>query len=315
MKNKKIIKDIKKFILGKREFNYLESSNEMLYPIDLEFTLQDENFYYTPKDNQGLPQRYYESVGLTYNPTRMASFTLAHWNRYKIDENKLSLKKFNKALEWFINYHEEGVWYYDFDWNELQAPWLSGMAQGQIISVLTRAYQLTNNPLYKKISLKAIIPFEKKIELGGVVSHLGNDIFFEEYPTNNPKHVLNGYLFSMIGIIDLLSIMKKTDKDYERVKELSENAFKSLEKNIERWDNGYWSVYDLENEKNKIQNTCTISYHSLQIAQLTFIGKEFKSEKIIKVAKRWDGYAKSLYKRLKSLLMKIIYRYKNPAQR
>src|SRR5699024_8896456 len=118
MKNKKIIKDIKKFILGKREFNYLESSNL----------------------------------------TRMASITLAYWNRYKIDENKLSLKKFNKALEWFINYHEEGVWYYDFDWNELQAPWLSGMAQGQIISVLTRAYQLTNNPLYKKISLKAIIP-------------------------------------------------------------------------------------------------------------------------------------------------------------
>src|SRR5699024_12308151 len=95
-------------------------------------------------------------------------------------------------------------------------------AQGQIISVLTRAYQLTNNPLYKKISLKAIIPFEKKIELGGVVSHLGNDIFFEEYPTNNPKNVLNGYLFSMIGIIVFFSIIKMTDKDNELVKEFSD---------------------------------------------------------------------------------------------
>lgn len=315
MLNKKILNDIKKSLIGIKEFKYIESSKEMYYPIDLEFTLEDEVSYYNPKDRNGVPQRKYKSIGLTYNPTRIASYSLAHWNRYLKSKKESDLEKFKVGLNWFIDNHDKGIWYYNFDWNELKAPWLSGMAQGQVLSVLSRAYKYNNKLIDKEILIQALTPFQKEIKNGGVLSYLNEDVFFEEYPTTYPKHVLNGYLFALIGLIDLLKVLEKSDSNYQKINKIINEGLKSLENNIHRWDNGYWSLYDLGNENEKTQNVCTISYHSLQVTQLKYIGNELESEILIEYSEKWNMYMKSFCNRIKALLSKIIYRYKNPAQR
>lgn len=317
LSRKKILKDIKKAILGHREFNYIKTDLEkMLYPIDYDFTLQDESFYYSPKDKDGIPQRSYDSIGITYNPTRIASFAIAHWNRYKESNNKENYDEFNKCLEWFMKHQVEGKWYYYFNWKDLKAPWISGMAQGQGISVLVRGYKETGKTKYLSMALEAVRPFEKTIVDGGVVSYLnGTDLFFEEYPNKSPTHVLNGYLFSVIGLIDLINVLNNNHEDYERVNELVKKSISTLDKHVQRWDNGYWSVYDLANERTVIQNTCTMNYHSLHITQLRFIAEFSQNSNLLNVSDKWNAYVKKKVNRIKALIIKILYRIRNRAQR
>ena len=79
----KIAKDIYESIAGYEKYSSPKTKGEQLYPIDLIFTLDNEKEYYSPKDSAGIPIRLYKSVGAKYNPTRVAAFGLANWNKYK----------------------------------------------------------------------------------------------------------------------------------------------------------------------------------------------------------------------------------------
>ncbi|MBF4232141.1 D-glucuronyl C5-epimerase, partial [Vibrio anguillarum] len=80
---KKIIQDVFKYILGTADFSLVTQSNSgFLYPICLNFTLENNRFYYNLLDDNGIPYRFYQSVGVQYNPTRIAAYGLAHFNRY-----------------------------------------------------------------------------------------------------------------------------------------------------------------------------------------------------------------------------------------
>lgn len=312
----KVANDVKKYLFGIREFNYIESGKSMLYPIDLEFTLENEQAYYYPKDKDGIPQKHYRSVGLTYNPTRVSAYGLSHWNRYQQTRNNVSLEKFKTVLNWFMQKHSGGKWYYNFNWGNLKAPWISCMSQGEAISILVRGYILTNNIKYLEIAILALKPFYETVNNGGVLSEIDeHSIFFEEYPEDDSKHVLNGYLYALIGIIELEKVMNEKQTSYENVRSLLTEAINSLEENISRWDLGYWSVYDLYNENNSVRNACTISYHCLHISQLKFIGTVLNNDKILNVSKKWESYINNPFNRIRALIMKSYFRYKNPAQR
>lgn len=316
MINAKIFGDIKKYIIAEKEYNFLESGFLFLYPIDLDFTLDYEDIYYFPKDTNGIPMKEYKSVGITYNPTRVAAYGLSHWNRYKLERSNNSLEEFRKAASWFIENQSDGKWYYKFNWNDLKAPWISCMSQGEAISILTRAYILTNDPAYIEASVQAFESFEKTIEENGVLSRLDTgDIFFEEYPTKNPDHVLNGFMYSMIGLIELKKSINQDHLKYIKLESTLSKALSSLEKNVERWDTGYWSTYDLYNEKEKSRNVCTISYHNLQCSQMKYIATELGSEKLLSVSQKWTSYMKSPINRIRALIDKVYFRYRNPVQR
>ncbi|WP_067729069.1 D-glucuronyl C5-epimerase family protein [Oceanobacillus damuensis] len=316
MVSKKIFQDVQKFLSGKKEYTFINPGENFMYPIDLDFTLDNELIYYHPKDKMGVPLKEYKSVGSKYNPTRVAAYGLSHWNRYQLGNNNYNLEEYKKVLGWFEKNHEEGKWYYYFDWEELSSPWISCMAQGEAISILTRGYFLTKDPKYLDIAILALSPFEKSTLGGGVLSLLNkNDIFFEEYPVKDAVHVLNGFLYSLIGIIELRKILPEDHSKFERVNSLLSKAIGSIERNIGRWEFSNWSTYDLSNENTKIRNYCTISYHSLQVSQLKYISNEVGSKKLLDVSNRWEGYMNSPLNRIHALIGKSYFRLKNPAQR
>ena len=126
----KIWYDFQSALWGNSDFGFDERSlTKLYYPLDLEFTLQNEEYYYSPKDAQGIPIIKYVSVGEQYNPTRIATYALAHFQRYLNANDEQSKKKFFHIAEWFMN-SSDGIWPYNFSWGKLSAPWISCMSQG-----------------------------------------------------------------------------------------------------------------------------------------------------------------------------------------
>jgi hypothetical protein len=84
------------------------------------------------------------------------------------------------------------------------APWISAFAQGQAISELMRAYQLSGSPSYLRAALHASIPFQHPVPTG-VTSWWGGHRWYEEYPAAQSQsfHVLNGFMFALVGLHDL----------------------------------------------------------------------------------------------------------------
>ncbi|HEC92573.1 MAG TPA: hypothetical protein ENI51_06255, partial [Candidatus Atribacteria bacterium] len=153
-----------------------------------------------------------------YYPVNIALYALGNFEMFLDTKKESYRKKFLKQLDWLtsnITVKEDfGVWehrfvlpYYKFD----RIPWVHGMAQGVAISALVRGYQLTGNKEYLKIAEKAYGAFERNIEDGGIkyVDEKGN-VWFEEYAIFPLPHILNGFIYALLGVYDLYSTTKNS---------------------------------------------------------------------------------------------------------
>jgi heparosan-N-sulfate-glucuronate 5-epimerase len=307
----KHLRDVAYYVSGDAEFELNESSlRSWAYPVSLDFTLEREARFYSPKDAAGLPLRVYKSVGRQYNPTRIAGYGLAHFNRYLASSWSESREPFMKAADWFAA-AGDGRWSYHFDWNDLNAPWISCMAQGQGISVLARAYHLTGEAKYLESARMALTPLRRPLSMGGVRSRLDDaSEFLEEYPSSAPVHVLNGFLFALIGIYDLMRLDPASGRSAG-----FDELVQSLESNIGRWDLGYWSAYDVSTAALGIRNATTMAYHRLHITQLRFLGTMLHRAVLRDTADRWEARSQSVAHRLHALAAKVFYRSLVRAQR
>ena len=285
---KKELIDIWKYIVGLRDFGIvLGWQDRFVFPLDLEWYLKRSSKYFSPFYGDGIPMHNYKSVGLQYNPTRISGYALAHWNRFVDRAYEQSLDKFLRNANWLVRSAkrrgEALVWEHGFDWKDLRKPWISGMAQGQAISVLARAYYQTNSRDYIDVAVQATGAFMKDIEHGGVRTYLhGKYLFFEEYPSYNPTHVLNGYLYAVIGLINLVRVCG-SDSSLETIIECCRET---LENCCADWYLGYWSTYDLHNT-NGVRNATTTSYHLVHIALFQFLAEYFSCDVLTQMATHW----------------------------
>ena len=104
---------------------------------------------------------------------------------------------------------------YDFyDRDRMVAPWYSGMAQGKVLSLFSRLYELTSNKDFLIIADKIYGSFYRlKATHSDWVSCIDQDgnLWIEEYPHIQPSHVLNGMVFAIFGIYDYYIINKTED--------------------------------------------------------------------------------------------------------
>ncbi|CAB1259462.1 D-glucuronyl C5-epimerase [Vibrio cholerae] len=307
---KKIIQDVFKYILGTADFSLVTQSNSgFLYPICLNFTLENNRFYYNLLDDNGIPYRFYQSVGVQYNPTRIAAYGLAHFNRYIDNAFDNDKEIFMKCANWFLDL-DNARYEYNFDWGQLKSPWISCMAQGEAASLLIRAYKLTGEDKYLLQAEKSLTPLFLPITEGGVQSVLPDgSIFLEEYPSLKPTHVLNGFLYALIGLGEYIDVTgSKVHQD------LFDKLVNSLCQNISIWCYAGWSLYE-DSVKAKGLNFCTPSYHNLQITQLKWLNKRVNNPDIQRVIEVWEKGLNSFLMRVFALLGKVCFRLKNKAQR
>jgi len=164
--------------------------------------------------------------------------------------------------------------------------------------VLLRAYQLTNDKKYLDTAQCAWKSFKIPTSKGGVISYFpdGNPII-EEYPS--PKYltaVLNGFIFGIVGVYEFA----KATNDSE-ARQFFLKLIDSLKHNLERYDPGYWSYYDL---KSPLRLTSK-AYHRLHIEQLNVL-YEMTGEDIFKTFRdQWRHYLHSSKCNLKWIVRKI----------
>ncbi len=197
------------------------------------------------------------------------------------------------------------VWFHYFNWNyfrPLDSPWFSALAQGQGISLLSRAYLETKNEKYLQIASDAFSAFLEDISRGGVsYRDEENNLWLEEYIVYPPTHILNGFIWACWGVRDYWLLTK--DKLAENI---YQECLKTLEKNLKKFDIGFWSLYDLA--PTKLKSLASLFYHSLHIVQLKIMYLITKNSLFYNYALKWGKYKKNWLYRNSALIYKAIFK-------
>jgi hypothetical protein len=275
------------------------------YYIDLNRKL-GEDFSEYEFDHAGVPlTRFHRKPDWKHNPITVCQYGLHHFNRFVDEQREASREIFLTQANWLVDHAEEMteglvVWKYQFDIPSYKifAPWISGMAQGQAISALLRAYYLTKDKKYLNPVKGAWNIFQLPVNNGGVISHFpdGRPVI-EEYPSpDGLVGVLNGFIFAIFGIYDY-AIHTDEKKDFQFCSQFID----SLVHNLHRYDCGFWSYYDLKPPLRMASKP----YHRIHIEQLNQLYLLTGQPIFQKFRDRWKGYLSSRSANLKWLIRKI----------
>ncbi|VVC27200.1 Hypothetical protein CINCED_3A024299 [Cinara cedri] len=211
------------------------------------------------------------------------------------------ISQFYSAANWFIKHQDKnsGGWRNPVTRKispviqPLKPGWLSAMGQGQAISLLSRAfYHSGGNEQYLNTAWAALKPFKVYSKNGGVLSEFMNvHPWFDEYPTIPPIFILNGFMYSLIGLYDLYSLTPNTSQVSQEAFLLWKQGMTSLKNLLPLFDMGSRSAYDLRHITLAIQpNIARWDYHATHINQLLLLGTLDNATVIHTTAKRWISY-------------------------
>ena len=175
---------------------------------------------------------------------------------------------------------------------ELDPGWYSAMAQGQAMSLLVRAYIRTKNPKYLDSALRATSLFDVPSPRGGVLAKFADKHhWYEEYPTTPSCFVLNGFIYSLIGLYDLRMVAPSKESFVaDRLYVTGINSLKAL---LSLFDTGSGSIYDLRHYTLGVApNLARWDYHTTHINQLLLLSTIEDDPIFETTAKRWMGYMK-----------------------
>lgn len=205
---------------------------------------------------------------------------------------------FYDAAEWFVRHQNaDGGWPNPVKrklgtaFAELASGWLSAMGQGHAISVLVRAYSHSNGDhRYLKAAIDGAKPFYTPVEEGGVLRHfMDKYTWFEEYPTTPPSFVLNGFIYSLLGLYDLNATVPVSAR--HQVGSFLEQGMNSLKKMLPLFDTGSGTSYDLRHFTLGVApNLARWDYHATHVNQLLLLATIDKSAIFEQTAKRWQDY-------------------------
>ena len=268
-------------------------TSERLFLDDLEF------------DADGVAMRNYRALGRQYNPVFVAWWGLVSLDRYVRGGGKNWLNAFLIQAQWLKAHaweREDGtvLWRCHFPWQEgkclLPNPWFSAMYQGVVISTLVRAYRINGDHELLELCQKGTKVFEKSIEEGGVRTVENGLVLYEEYPGYPLARVLDGFLFSLLGLYDL-----HVQTGDPRLSRLFSDGLKGLIGTLSSWDyRQKWSWYGTHGY------LCPPHYHKLNGVLLSILGNLTGEAALTQCAKRWDIASHSLADKAEIFLMFMI---------
>jgi hypothetical protein len=179
------------------------------------------------------------------------------------------------------------VWQYDFEapfYAPHPVPWISALAQGEAMSVLLRAYELTREKKYRDAAQEALNVFGIPMEAGGIRSlDSQGHVYFEEYPFPNKAHkVLNGFIYALLGLYDC---WRATGNPI--AKQYFDEGLHTLraEGILQRYDLGFWTSYDQRPDK----DVC-FKYNSIHVRQLEVLYRISGDVYFLKISQQWKRY-------------------------
>lgn len=279
--------------------DYKFDGDYLTYGINKNFKEGDNLIF----DEKGIPKVKYNDE-FSYNPVTISQFALSEYGKiYKGLTNDDS--RFINAIETLLDLQDDGgAFRYNFKYKyylsgeTYKEGWVSGMAQGQAISALVRAYIHTKEEKYFQAAEKAfqflVLPKEEGgtyTTLADFDSSLEDYIFFEEYISTPNGYTLNGYMFTLLGIYDLwqLSELEKS-KNRNLYKKYFRKGMKSLEKLLPYYDIGGFSAYDLGHYTYEKEPHVSARYHLVHIYLLHALYTVTENKTLKHYEELWTSY-------------------------
>ena len=136
------------------------------------------------------------------------------------------------------------------------------------------------------------------VDEGGTLYVEGDDVWIEEYPLENPpKHVLNGFIFAILGLFDAYLAAKQ-----DRFLNIFLKSYNTLKNTIRLYDLGYWSLYDVD-----ARNIALPKYHLLNTVLVYTVSILMNDKELREISKRWAlGHHVASARVLSSLLRLLL---------
>jgi len=217
-----------------------------------------------------------------YHPVQMAQWGLKLVSAYKNTniEKFLHLARIqaDKMMQEADFYNDLPYFPYGFDFNTRQyageyddgimkAPWYSGMAQGQALSLFTLLYDVTGESQYLEYAdntFKTLTILREEKVSAPWLTYIDDRGYFwiEEYPIDiHPSNVLNGFIFAIFGLHDYYRVTHKGSTFLNQ-------SLQTVEHYLPKWRNpGNLSFYCLKYKKKHAL------YHRLHMKQLKMLYK------------------------------------------
>lgn len=156
----------------------------------------------------------------------------------------------------------------------LPAPWMSGISQGIISSLMLRMYHETNEKEYLEIAVGAVQYCLN--EKNGLRKNLTHGFWIEEYPSQKGSGVLNGFIFFLIALGELASFGYFEDEFQEGIK--------ALLTNISKYHKGIYLKY-----ASNIPDLCNPWYDKIHYHQLEALYDLTKENVFLRLKKYWKN--------------------------
>ncbi len=262
---------------------------------------------YGPLDDKGIPLIDYDRMfksswmfggkrrkyGVHYTPVTISQYALGLYGQLLNGKGDECKKSFLIQARWLRDNLVRmpdgfGLWLHWFSQRSysLEPPWVSAMAQGQGISALLRAFDLTGDNRYLEAAQLAFQAFRHDVKAGGVAFQDGNGcLWFEEYPSRPASHVLNGFIFALWGIFDLWRVTAD-----ESIFKFWQQGLDTLKVNLPRYEWGTdWSRYDLIREEK-----ASYEYHLTHVMQLEVLAQLTGEPLFREYGERWRRGAENV---------------------
>lgn len=250
-------------------------------------------------DSDGIPKVKYGDK-FYYNPVTISQYALSLYGEYLNGEDVFP--DFLIATEKLIEMQDEsGAFRYPFPYKysvtgEILKPgWVSGMAQGQALSVFARAYHVTNDERYLDAGNRSLKFLITPVFQGGVMDTLEDlhpslkkYIIFEEYVADPATYTLNGYMFTLLGLYDWSQI--SPDENQKLSDKYFNLGIKTLEKILPYYDIGGFTTYDMSHITYKAKPHVDYRYHSIHIYLLHALYSITSNETLHEFEQLWASY-------------------------
>ena len=253
-------------------------------------------------DDHGIPLYDVRRLGLSgspaYHPVMIAQYALAQYN-LALDGNSEAEENFMRCAQWLEeNAVEEPkarflIWRYSFPMrrDSVGAGWISGMAQGEGLSVLARSFCKTGSGRTAEVAERVAQCFLYPVDDGGVIFRFANESCFVEELAYPPFiHILNGCQSALVGLLEHLSLF-----DDPKLKSVTDACVHGIEDLLPQFDTGYWSLYSLGYR----WNLASRHYHRVHVRLFRELGAMLHNATFLACAERWARYETSILNRLR----------------
>ena len=247
------------------------------------------NFYSFDDDGVVIVHRQKEDK-FFYNAVTIAQYALASWHDFTLTGDPSYKRSFLANANYLFNNYQQidedevaYPYYFRFDnYGGIEPPWYSAMAQGNALSALAHLYRLKPSKGLE-VRMRHIKNFMKRpINEGGSAAKTPEGYaWVAEYAISPTPYVLNGFVFSIMGLVDYLSVFPEDTETQDYLNDL----LSTLKNTIELYDTGTWLLYD--RYKPKYVSLRYLEFQTIQSYQLYEITRD---RFFLKMFEKWKSY-------------------------